>query len=156
MCGCKGKCTCNKGCKGDKGEPGIQGAKGNAGANGVDSPTSQIVTAHPSGGQSGATVTTANNVFIDTVGTIGDSVLTLAAVVNNSQSFQNRSGKSANIYPPVGARIEGIAINSPFPLPDGANLSIYCYETGVFVITEFETLPLSSANANLAIGSNWI
>ena len=155
MCSCKGKCSCT-GTKGDKGEPGIQGKKGDTGANGVDSPTSQIVTAHPTGGQAGATVTTANNVFIDTVGTIGDSVLTLPAVVNNSQSFQNRSGKSANIYTPVGGRIEGIAINSPFPLPDGANLGIYCYETNVFVITEFETLPLSSANANLPIGSAWI
>ena len=128
---------CSCGCRRKyKGEPGIQGRPGIAGANGLNAPTSQIVTAYPTGGQGNATITTASNVLISVVGTAGDSVLANAAVVNNFQNFANRAGNgnSVNIFPPLGMKFDTLATNTAFALADGNNLKWYGFETGVLTI----------------------
>lgn len=126
-CGCRKKC---------KGEPGIQGRPGIAGINGNNAPTSQKITAFAGGGQSNATVTTANHVLIFAVANDDDSVLTTALTLDNSQTFNNRNGigKIVDIYPPAGLKFDTLAINTPFQLADGNDLTWYCYTAGIATI----------------------
>ena len=57
-----------------------------------------------------------------------DSVKCYQAVENMQQIIQNRGGNDMRLYPYIGDKFYGMAINAPLVIADGNGIQVYCYE----------------------------
>ncbi|MES2592390.1 MAG: hypothetical protein V4608_10925 [Bacteroidota bacterium] len=98
---------------------------------------SEVVTAL-AGGQAGAFQSSKKRVRIDLAASAGYGVKCSDAILNSEQHFNNRifPANNVNIYPKSGERflseVTLMAVDAPILVASRNNLSVYCYEAGIW------------------------
>lgn len=102
----------------------------------LDGNSEQGITATAGGGQTNAYQTVKQFNLIETCATLGDSVKTIYATLDNKQVFKNVGAQTLYVYPQSGERFRRgttlMAIDAPYPVASRNSLSIYCYENGIW------------------------
>lgn len=102
----------------------------------LDGNSEQGITATAGGGQTNAYQTVKQFNLIETCATLGDSVKTIYATLDNKQVFKNVGAQTMYVYPQSGERFRRgttlMAIDAPYPVASKNSLSIYCYENGIW------------------------
>lgn len=83
------------------------------------------IIANPGGGQVGATELTTHFNFVDTVGSVGDSVKLPAAVPGKTVSVKNRTSTSMDLFPQSGVQINALAANAALTVTGGTAVRLY-------------------------------
>ena len=96
----------------------------------------QGIVAFPTGGQTNAYQTTKKFNLVETVGTIGDSIKTISAVLDAEQTFKNATSNSMTVYPKLGEQFRRgttlLGANVGYAVASRNTLHVYCYEAGIW------------------------
>ena len=96
----------------------------------------QGIVAYAGGGQTNAYQTSKKFNLIETVGTIGDSIKTISAVLDAEQTFKNATANSMTVYPKLGEQFRKgttlLGANVGYAVASRNTLHVYCYEAGIW------------------------
>jgi hypothetical protein len=93
------------------------------------------ITAFAGGGQASATVLTKHFNFVDTVGSIGDSVKLPVGTAGATIVVKNRTATSLDLFPQSGVQIDALGADVALAIPGGDVYTLFCISP-----TQWETI----------------